>query len=55
MLINPEVFDLGNKIRAVYVPVEGFKTSLITISLLVPRENNLAENIILPRYLTYCS
>jgi predicted Zn-dependent peptidase len=55
MLVSPEIFDCGKKIRVIYVPAEGFKTSLVTISLLVPRAENLAENIILPRYLTYCS
>ena len=55
MLVNPEIYDLDKKIRVVFVPVKDFKTSLVTVSLLVPRAENIAENIILPKYLTYCS
>ena len=53
MIIKPEIVDIGEKLRAVFVPTAGFKTTLITIDLLVPRQNNLAENIILPKILSY--
>ncbi len=55
MVISPKVIELGEKLRLVCVPAEDFKTSQISISLLVPREINLAENIIIPKYLTYSS
>ena len=55
MNIKPEIVNIGEKIRAVFVPAEGFKTTLITVDLLVPRQNNIAENIILPKTLTFTS
>lgn len=55
MVIEPKVSEIGKKLRIVYVPANDFKTSLITVSLLVPRNINLAENIIIPKYLTYSS
>ena len=55
MVINPKVTELGEKLRLVCVPAEDFKTSQISVSLLVPRSINLAENIIIPKYLTYSS
>lgn len=55
MVIEPKVSELGEKLRIVYVPAFDFKTSQISVSLLVPRSINLAENIIIPKYLTYSS
>lgn len=55
MVIKPKISELGNKLRVVYVPTADFKTSQISVSLLVPRNKNLAENIIIPKYLTYSS
>lgn len=55
MVTEPEVINLGEKLRMVYVPTDEFKTSQITVSLFVPRAVNLAENIIIPKYLTYSS
>ena len=55
MVIKPKVSELGEKLRLVCVPAEDFKTSQISVSLLVPRSINLAENIIIPKYLTYSS
>lgn len=55
MKIQPQIVEIGEKIRAVFVPTDDFKTTVITIDLLVPREINIAENIILPKLLTYSS
>lgn len=55
MIVNPEIVEIGEKIRAVFVPVKDFKTSQVTVSLVVPRGEYLAENIILPKYLVYSS
>lgn len=55
MLIKPEVIEPGEKIRVAAVKTKEFKTAQITVSLLVSREKNLAENIIIPKYLTRSS
>ena len=55
MVIKPEIVEIGEKIRAVFVPTGNFKTNIITASLTVPREKNLAANIVLSRLLAYSS
>ncbi len=55
MTINPVVTDLDEKIRVIFVPAKDFKTSQVTVSLLIPRTQNLAENIILSKYLSRVS
>lgn len=55
MKIKPRTVEIAPKVRAVFVPNSESKTSLAVASLLIPREINLGENILLPKCLCYSS
>jgi len=55
MKINPRIVEISPSLRAVFVEGGSFKTSVITVSLLVPKTKNRGELLILPKYLTYTS
>lgn len=55
MIIKPVVTQVGEKLRIVSVNTKEFKTSQITVSMMMPLTLNLAENMVLATGLVHSS
>ncbi len=55
MKIDPRIVEIAPSVRAVLVENDSFKTSVISVSMLIPKGRDMGEILLLPKYLTYSS